>query len=292
MPTKEEIAEMDKYLESRGGRISNMTQRGQKAMCHGMCLDWIRRILGGNKTRFDKYEGDHGVLDQEKAELSGKAWLSNAIGLSETSREKRLRKMREIHDLRETTISDTVKRLQQELEELSAQAKQASTMNQQQQAQLLKTLEAKRDTLQLMMIFGASHPTFWKTFGELWNSREAKRQDKDASFHNISGALIGDYMPVFAFGQSAEQMWAEQIREYVLEVAVGNCATLLLAGSEADHAVAVHRVHDTSLEFFDPNFGEFVFGTNGFPETLAHLVMTIYKGYTKICKIEFKRRQL
>ena len=292
MPTKEEMAEMDTYLESQGGRISNMTQRGQTAMCHGMCLDWIRRILGGKKTRFDKYEGDHGVLDQEKANLGYGGLLFNAVGLTVTSREKRLRKMREIHDLRETTISSTVETIRQELADLVALSKNADKMTAPQLDQLQKKANEKMLTLQTMMLFGASHPTFWKTFGELWNSNQAGRSAKDASFHNISGALIGDYVPVFAFGSGAEDMWASEIRRNVNDVAVGNCATLLLEGSNCDHAVAIHRVHDQGLEFFDPNFGEFVFNLNKFPATMAHLVMKIYPDYRKICCIEFKRRQV
>lgn len=292
MPTKEELAEMDSYLDDQGGRLSHLTQRGQKAMCHGMCLDWIRRILGGKKTRFDEYEGDDGILDREKASLGTVGWMSNLVGLTETSREKRLRRMREIHDLREITISQTMGILEQEVNALFAQAKDTDKLSTQQLDELQKKLVSKVKTLNSMMEFGASHPTFWKNFGELWNSRQAGRSQKDANFLNISGALVGTYVPVFAFGSSAEAMWASEIRRNVNEVTIGNCATLLLGGSNCDHAVAIHRVHAQSVEFFDPNFGELVFSLNVFPETMAHLVAKIYKGYSSICRIEFQRRQI
>lgn len=294
MATPEEIAEMDDYLTRTGRKVSGFTQRGQaKAMCHGMCLDWIRRILGGKQTRFDELEKDRPEESRASFTIVSNILLSvaEAVGAvpteKEARRQARFSKMREIHELRSEALERTQKIVADDLAVLMRQGENVEGMNGDQvQALLKRALEKKRE-LETLMVFGAQHPTFWKTFAQLWNDRRAGRAEKAASFMNIEGALVGEYIPVLPW-PDASTAWAKEMSAAFETLGAGKCASILFAGSGArDHAVAIHKLNDAQVEFFDPNFGEFVFSVE-FGEVMGNLISKIYDDFNKYCTVEFK----
>lgn len=254
------VEEMDLHLEERCTRISKFTQRGfPGGMCHGMCLDWVRRILSGKTTRFNKYDG-------------------NPQGA-----EKRKQTMLRAHGLRAKALGEAVAMKQQEMKNI------VSGLNLQ-TATLVEITKAKQDigVLKQELIditkMGVEHPVFWRTFAELWNASEKNKlgQKKQANFDSIQGALIGNYAEV--------DEWEAFFNQAVAAIPADKCAVVLIRDStdtQASHAIAFHRASATTVEFFDPNFGEFTTASDKAGDVMEELMRNIYPTYDQACTNQF-----
>ena len=271
--TTEEIAALEKTIGEAGTRISSFNQRGYpgEGICHGMCLDWVRRILGGKTTRFDKYD---------------------ALGSDEKARKikKRLATQEQTHEIRLTALDTVQAPLRKEITEQVARSKSATFGLQLRSFPLLgnpiadmfgygteQQLDAdKRDAhtkvtaVSRQVVPSQIGPVYWSTFQQLWSQNVRGRTGgaKNINFDLLSGSILGKSETVAD--------WSSYFDVRLSGLPASDCAIFMGEG-KSGHAIAFHRRPSATIEFFEPNFGEYEFKSqNALVTVLVMLSSTVY----------------